>query len=87
MTHYRALLAVIAAGVFHASPVPSWAQATAMSPAVTFADQAIEVAGISPGGTVVWFTVARSAQEYQAHYMRRHGAAVANAQGQVEIAG
>jgi hypothetical protein len=46
-------------------------EALALDPAISFAPEAVEASGLTPGGKVVWFGVAREISERSATIVRR----------------
>jgi hypothetical protein len=64
---------------------PAWAQAGPSGPTLLVTDQSVTAAGMTPGGAVVWLGMARRVEEYEATFVRRHGAMQADAQGQAQV--
>jgi hypothetical protein len=55
-------------------------------PSLTFTEQGVDVDGMTPGGTVVWFGFGRDVVEYAAAHSQSQGTAVADSQGHAALA-
>jgi hypothetical protein len=60
---------------------PIQAQTVAAGPALTFSSQTVQVQGMTPGATVVWFGMGLDIVEYSEMRSERQETAVADAQG------
>jgi hypothetical protein len=65
---------------------PLEAQTAAAPPTLTFSPQTVQVQGMTPGGTVVWFGMGLDVVEYSAMRSERQETAVADAQGGATLA-
>jgi hypothetical protein len=74
----------IAASLLHAGTAYA-AQQPAVNPVITFEDQAVALSGLTPGGQVAYFSIAREEAEYAATIVRRAGIATAVADGTVVV--
>src|SRR5689334_3652158 len=64
---------------------PARAQSGPAGPTLVVTAQSVVVAGMTPGGAVVWLGLERRVAEYEATFVRRHGTLQADAQGQGQL--